>query len=105
MPVIDDIIRLHHIHDAASKAVEFTKTKKRTELETNEMLSFALVRLMEIIGEAATGISEELKRKYPTIAWRPLKGNRGSCDVSDESLPFRFFKVNSAGKGSLRHAL
>jgi uncharacterized protein with HEPN domain len=76
VPVIDDITRLHHIHDAASKAIQFIKTKKRVELETNEMLGFALVRLMEIIGEAATGISEELKRKYPQIAWRQMWGMR-----------------------------
>jgi uncharacterized protein with HEPN domain len=76
MPVIDDITRLRHIYDAAIKAVQFTKTKQRSELDSNEMLGFALVRLMEIIGEAATGISEELKQKYPQVAWRQMSGMR-----------------------------
>jgi len=76
MPVIDDNTRLRHILEAASKAVRFTRAKKRSDLDTDETLGLALVRLMEIIGEAASGVSEGLKTKYPEIAWRQMSGMR-----------------------------
>jgi uncharacterized protein with HEPN domain len=76
MPVVDDISRLHHILEAAQKVLEFTKGKKRPDLYKNTMLSLAIVRLLEIIGEAAGGISEELRSKYPEIAWRQMSAMR-----------------------------
>jgi uncharacterized protein with HEPN domain len=75
MPIIDDNTRLHHIVDAASKAVRFSRAKKRSDLDTDEILGLALVRLMEVIG-AAAGISEQLKEKYPEIVWREMAGMR-----------------------------
>lgn len=36
------------------------------------MLNLALIRLLEIIGEAATGVSEIMRNKYPEIAWRQM---------------------------------
>lgn len=55
MPVVDDVSRLRHILEAALKALEFTKGKRRSDLDNDAMLSLALVRLLEIIGEAAGG--------------------------------------------------
>ena len=40
------------------------------------MLSLALVRLLEIIGEAAKGVSEELRQQYPEIPWKQIAGTR-----------------------------
>jgi uncharacterized protein with HEPN domain len=48
-----DTIRIHHMADAARKAVLFTQSKSRTDLDTDEQLPLALVRLIEIIGEAS----------------------------------------------------
>ena len=45
----DDIACLHHILDAAEKAVSFVKGKARKDLDTDEMLSLSLVRLLEIM--------------------------------------------------------
>jgi uncharacterized protein with HEPN domain len=36
------------------------------------VLSLALVRLLEIVGEAATRVSEELRARHPQIAWRQI---------------------------------
>ena len=74
MPVIDDVSRLQHILEAAQKAVRYTKTRKRVDLDTDELLALGLIRLLEIIGEAAWGISEDLRRRYPEIAWRQMSG-------------------------------
>ena len=40
------------------------------------MLSLALVRLIEIMGEAANSISEPCQDKYEKIPWRQIVGMR-----------------------------
>jgi hypothetical protein len=53
MPTKSDIIRLRHMLEAADKAKAFTGGKARQDLDRDEKLALALVRLIEIIGEAA----------------------------------------------------
>lgn len=48
----DDRIRLRHMLDATEEALSFTVGKKREDLDSDRMLSLALVRTIEIIGEA-----------------------------------------------------
>lgn len=76
MPVMDDLSRIRHIIAASEKALEITKGLKRSDLYQNEVLGLALVRLLEIIGEAATAISDEIKDRYPEIAWRQMSAMR-----------------------------
>ncbi len=40
------------------------------------MLSLALVRLLEVIGEAARGISPEFREKHAKIPWKQMMGMR-----------------------------
>ena len=58
MPPPDDATRLRHILDSACKAVQVTRGKTRDDLDRDELLALALTRLLEIIGEASTGITE-----------------------------------------------
>ena len=76
MSKTDDITRLKHIRDAAQKAINFVKDKERDNLDNDEMLYLALVRLIEIIGEAANNISEFYQQKYSDIPWRKIIGMR-----------------------------
>jgi uncharacterized protein with HEPN domain len=87
MPVKDDISRLHHILEAADDALVFIIGKERSDLDTDKMLVLALVRLLEIIGEAAAGISEEMRSKHPEIAWRQMSAMRNR-------LIHGYFEVN-----------
>jgi len=72
----DDLIRLHHMLDAARKARRFVQCRERTDLEMDEMLSLAIVRLLEIVGEAATHVSEPVQAALPGIPWRQITGAR-----------------------------
>lgn len=54
-----DRIRLRHLVDAADAAAEFVRGRSRTDLDTDRMLLFALVRAVEVLGEAAAKVSEE----------------------------------------------
>jgi len=46
--------------------------KIRKDLESDRILSLALVRLLEIIGEAANRVSKEGRMRYPQIPWLPI---------------------------------
>jgi len=71
-----DVIRLRHMFDACKKALQFTKEKSRNDLETDEQLTLALVRLMEILGEAATKVTLEVQNRHLLIPWKRIIGTR-----------------------------
>ncbi|MBW4539483.1 MAG: DUF86 domain-containing protein [Myxacorys chilensis ATA2-1-KO14] len=66
---IDDKARLHHMLNAAREAVEFVENKSRSEIDTNKMLTLAICRCFEIIGEAASRITKERQRELTQIPW------------------------------------
>ena len=71
-----DEVRMRHMLDAAKEAVSFTTDRSRSDLDTDSMLALALVRLLEIIGEAANAVTEETRQKNPQIPWRQITGTR-----------------------------
>jgi uncharacterized protein with HEPN domain len=71
-----DNIRLRHMLDAAREALSFARNCTRADLDTNRMLVLALVKDVEIIGEAATRISEEGQDANPQIPWSDIIGMR-----------------------------
>jgi uncharacterized protein with HEPN domain len=82
-----DAVRMRHILDAARQATAFVEGRSRSDLEANPMLSLALVRLLEIIGEAARGITEPFRRANPQVAWNKMTGMR-------DRLIHGYFDVN-----------
>jgi len=55
----DDLVRLLHMLEASREAVEFLKDQQRDVLNQDRKLALALVKDIEIIGEAASRVSEE----------------------------------------------
>ena len=72
----DDLMRIRHMLDHAREAVEMQGGKPPEDLEQNRMLQLALVRLIEIVGEAATRVSDAGQKRYPSIPWRKACGMR-----------------------------
>jgi len=72
----DDVFPLRHALDAAEKAILFLEGRRREDLEEDEMLGFAIVRLLEIIGEAAKLVSPDLRERHPEIPWSAMVGMR-----------------------------
>jgi uncharacterized protein with HEPN domain len=72
----DDVIRLRHMLDHAREAVEMTRGRQRDDLKRDRMLQLALVRLVEIVGEAATRVSQQGQERYPSIPWQQARGMR-----------------------------
>ena len=67
-----DAIRLQHMLDAAQKARRFMQGRDLVDLESDEMLALAVVRLLAIVGEAANRISEEVRENNPQIPWQQI---------------------------------
>ena len=72
----NDRIRLRHMLDAALEAEGFLRGRVRADLDNNRMLALALVRLIEIIGEAATRVSDETRKQIPDVPWVLVVGMR-----------------------------
>ena len=58
-----------HMVDACEAAARFAHGRSRGDLDSDEMLRFALVRAVEIVGEAAGAVSPEGKAALP-VPWR-----------------------------------
>jgi uncharacterized protein with HEPN domain len=72
----EDRVRLRHMIEAAESAVQFIADRQRTDLDEDRMLLFALVRAIEIIGEAASKISAKMRGSYTGIPWQAMIGMR-----------------------------
>ena len=62
--------------EAATKAVTLATGKSRTDLELDEMFQFAMLHLIQIVGEAATKTSPDLRQQHPEIPWSNITGTR-----------------------------
>jgi uncharacterized protein with HEPN domain len=71
-----DVARLRHMREAAEKAIAYTVGRDRSILDGDEMRTLAVVRLIEIVGEAARAISEPTRTQFPEISWRQIVGTR-----------------------------
>ena len=62
--------------DHAKEAVDLVAGKDKDNLQKDRILELALIRLVEIVGEAAAKVSSETQAKYPSIPWPQVIGMR-----------------------------
>lgn len=62
--------------DASRKIVSFAADIERQQFDQDEMRQLALLRLIEIVGEAASRISVEMQTEHPEIPWAAITGMR-----------------------------
>jgi uncharacterized protein with HEPN domain len=58
------------------EALRFVEGRSRGDLDTDTMLRFALLRAVEVVGEAASQVSEEGRAALPDVPWRKVVGMR-----------------------------
>ena len=76
MPKPKEFTRLRHMRNYACEASELIKGKGRKDLDSERLLSLALIRLLEMIGEAANRVSPEFQSRHPSIPWSQIIGLR-----------------------------
>jgi uncharacterized protein with HEPN domain len=73
----DDLVYLEHIIDSIEHIEKYVSDIDDVEdFTSDEQLCDAVVRRIEIVGEAATNISKELKDKYDFVVWRKIIDTR-----------------------------
>jgi uncharacterized protein with HEPN domain len=62
-------IPLLHMLDHAREAMVLAQDRTRVDLDSDRLLELALVRLLEIVGEAANRVPQGARAMYPDIPW------------------------------------
>jgi uncharacterized protein with HEPN domain len=73
---LDDRIRIAHMIEAAESVARFIAGRSRDDLDRDEMLRFAVVRAIEVIGEAASQITPQTRATIPQVPWAGIIGMR-----------------------------
>lgn len=68
----EDAIRVQHMIEAAEAVQSFIAGRRRIDLDSDRMLLFALVRAVEIIGEAASKLGPEARAAIPSVPWASI---------------------------------
>lgn len=71
-----DKTRLFHILEEIDNLFEFTKGITFEEYQSNKILRFAVIKNLEIIGEAAYLLTKDFKESHPDIEWDAVIGMR-----------------------------
>lgn len=66
---LKDRLRLEHIRDAINNIAQFMNGKSRQDLDADTMLFFAVVKNIEIIGEAAYQLTKAFRDQHPDVEW------------------------------------
>jgi uncharacterized protein with HEPN domain len=71
-----DYVYLKHIADSISKIEEYTLGLTVKEFERNSLVQDAVIRQIEIIGEASKQVSPEFRKKHSQVPWKDIAGMR-----------------------------
>jgi uncharacterized protein with HEPN domain len=66
--------RLRHIVEAGHEAIEHLRDQGLDDLKANRLLQHALVRCIEILGEAAAQLTPEFRDAHPEVPWLDMIG-------------------------------
>ena len=75
------------MYDAVCSAENFISSMEYDDFVRDSKTIYAVVRALEIIGEASSNIPDEIRKKYPALPWSQMKGMRNK-------LIHEYFGVN-----------
>jgi uncharacterized protein with HEPN domain len=65
----DDRVYLNHMLDAITQVETYLNSATKQQFIEENMLHDAVIRQLEIVGEASRNISEEIQEKYNLVPW------------------------------------
>lgn len=68
--------RLEHIKTAIDRIIRYTSDKSYEDLVSDDMMYYAVVKNIEIIGEAANMLTPTFQQSHPETPWKMVKGMR-----------------------------
>jgi uncharacterized protein with HEPN domain len=68
--------RLEHMLAAADRVIRYTSDKTYKDLVADDMMYYAVVKNIEILGEAANLLSPEFVASHPATPWKQVRGMR-----------------------------
>jgi len=71
-----DLELLKHISDEVTFVLNSTEGKEKEAVINDPVLSRAIIRSLEIVGEACSKLHPDFKALYPHIEWRKMSGTR-----------------------------
>ena len=72
----DPLVFIGHIAESIEKIENFSKGLSKEDFFKDEMRQSAIVRQIEIIGEASKNITGSFRNKYPNVPWKAIIGTR-----------------------------
>ena len=76
MPSREDEVRLRHMLDYGREAIALLEGKMRHDLDGERLLQLGLIRLIEVIGEAAGRVTKDIRTHYAQIPWAQITSTR-----------------------------
>ena len=74
--LLRDRERLEHILAAIDRITRYTSGKSYDDLVSDDMMYYAVVKNIEIIGEAANMLTQDFQQSHPDTPWKMVKGMR-----------------------------
>lgn len=94
------LLFLNDIKESMNRINNYTEGVDYDSFSNNQMLIDAVIRNLEIIGEASRNIPEDLRNKYPEVPWKKMIGLRNILIHEyfgvDESIIWEIIKKDFA---------
>ena len=71
-----DIVYIKHIRDAIELIIDYTKELGKLDFNSKIITQDAVIRRIQVIGEAVKNVSMGFKEKYASIPWKKIAGMR-----------------------------
>ncbi|CAN5567499.1 DUF86 domain-containing protein [soil metagenome] len=67
--MLPDLVRVRHMRDAILEVSRFVSGRSREDLNMDRMLVLAIIKDIEILGEAASKVSSQFRAAHPEFPW------------------------------------
>ena len=82
-----DRLYLYDIIECCDRVADYINGVREEDYQVNPMLQDALVRNIEVVGEAVKNLSQEITNAHPNIAWSQIARMR-------DKIAHHYFRIN-----------